>query len=188
MQDDDSFSGSIAQIKASADENITTTAHGSTLRFLTTDQGTTTLDERMRIDHNSNVGIGMTNPLAQLHIQTSGSAIKGLIVKGSASQSANLAEWLSSADAVLAKITPTGSALFGDKVMFTQTDGDEAIDSLNDGYLDYLATTAHRFNNPLFISNIKSGATQGGAGASVSEIWRTSGHATLPDGVLMIGI
>ena len=40
----------------------------------------------------------------------------------------------------------TGQSLFGDKIKFTQTDGNEAIDSLNDGYMDYLATTGHRFN------------------------------------------
>jgi len=39
-----------------------------------------------------------------------------------------------------------GESLFKDKVKFTQTDGNEAIDSLADGYMDYLATTAHRFN------------------------------------------
>lgn len=31
-----------------------------------------------------------------------------------------------------------------DKIKFTQTDGNEYIDSLADGYLDYSATTAHR--------------------------------------------
>ncbi len=36
--------------------------------------------------------------------------------------------------------------LLDDALYFTQTDGNEAIDSLNDGYMDYLATTAHRFN------------------------------------------
>ena len=40
----------------------------------------------------------------------------------------------------------TGQSLFSDKIKFTQTDGNEAIDSLNDGYMDYLATTGHRFN------------------------------------------
>lgn len=42
--------------------------------------------------------------------------------------------------------TGAGTVLFGDKVMFTQTDGDEYIDSLADGYMDYGATTGHRFN------------------------------------------
>lgn len=75
-----------------------------------------------------------------------------------------------------------------DKLAFTQTDGNEYIDSLADGYMDYYATTAHRFNNPLTVANIKSGATQGGAGAAASEIWKTASHATLPDNVLMIGV
>ena len=35
--------------------------------------------------------------------------------------------------------------LAGDKILFTQTDGNEYIDSLADGYMDYGATTAHRF-------------------------------------------
>lgn len=40
----------------------------------------------------------------------------------------------------------------------------------------------------LFITNIKSGATQGAAGAAANELWKTSGHATLPDNVIMIGV
>ena len=81
-----------------------------------------------------------------------------------------------------------GKVLVKDKVMFTQTDGNEYIDSLNSGFMDYGATTAHRFNNPLFISNIKSGSTQANAGASANELWKTSSHSTLPDNVIMIGI
>lgn len=42
-----------------------------------------------------------------------------------------------------------GQTLVDDKIMFTQTDGNEYIDSLNDGYMDYGATTAHRFNTPV---------------------------------------
>lgn len=33
-------------------------------------------------------------------------------------------------------------------IWFTQTDGNEYIDSLNDGYMDYAATTGHRFAGP----------------------------------------
>lgn len=47
--------------------------------------------------------------------------------------------------------TMTGSLLMGDKIIFTQEDGNEAIDSLADGYMDYLATTAHRFNSPIIV-------------------------------------
>jgi hypothetical protein len=38
------------------------------------------------------------------------------------------------------------------KIAFTQADMDEYIDSLNDGYLDYGATTGHRFNNDVDVT------------------------------------
>lgn len=44
------------------------------------------------------------------------------------------------------KFTVDGVHLAKDKIAFTQTDLNEYIDSLNDGYMDYGATTAHRFN------------------------------------------
>jgi len=40
----------------------------------------------------------------------------------------------------------------------------------------------------LKISNIKSGATQAGAGAAANEVWKTASHASLPDNVLLIGV
>jgi hypothetical protein len=43
----------------------------------------------------------------------------------------------------------TGQTLFSDKVIFTQTDGNEYIDSLADGYLDLGATTGIRLTSPL---------------------------------------
>jgi hypothetical protein len=54
--------------------------------------------------------------------------------------------------------TFSGGLLAGDKIMFTQTDGNEYIDSLNDSYIDYVATTAHRFNTRV---GIGSGFTNG---------------------------
>lgn len=41
-----------------------------------------------------------------------------------------------------------GQTLVDDKIMFTQTDGNEYIDSLADGYLDLGATTEVRLNGP----------------------------------------
>jgi len=38
------------------------------------------------------------------------------------------------------------------------------------------------------VLNIKSGATQAGAGAAANELWKTASHATLPDNVVMIGV
>lgn len=40
----------------------------------------------------------------------------------------------------------------------------------------------------LELSSIKSGATQGAAGAAADELWKTLGHATLPDDVVLIGV
>lgn len=40
----------------------------------------------------------------------------------------------------------------------------------------------------VLLPNIKSGATQVGAGAAAGEVWKTASHATLPDNVLMIGV
>jgi len=39
----------------------------------------------------------------------------------------------------------------------------------------------------VYLSTIKSGATQAGAGAAANELWKTNGHATLPNNVVMIG-
>ena len=50
--------------------------------------------------------------------------------------------------------TFTKQNLFADKVKFTQTDGNEYIDSLADGYMDYRATTAHRFGDGTNQTNI----------------------------------
>ncbi len=41
---------------------------------------------------------------------------------------------------------------------------------------------------PFSIADIKSGATQGAAGAAANELWKTDTHATLPDNVILIGV
>ena len=48
-------------------------------------------------------------------------------------------------------IAAGGVITVNDKIAFTQADGNEYIDSLNDGYMDYGATTSHRFNNQIDI-------------------------------------
>lgn len=40
----------------------------------------------------------------------------------------------------------------------------------------------------LFLYVVASGSTQANAGAAADEVWKTNGHASLPDNVLMIGI
>lgn len=39
-----------------------------------------------------------------------------------------------------------------------------------------------------FFNSMKSGATQGGAGAAAGELWYTTSHVSLPDYVVMIGV
>ena len=43
-------------------------------------------------------------------------------------------------------------------------------------------------NGGVFIPAIKSGSTQGAAGALAGELWKTATHATLPDNVILIGV
>lgn len=89
-------------------------------------------------------------PTGMLELITDTAAKKVLIVRGATSQSANLQEWQTVTPTTVAYITPTGGALFGDKVIFTQSDGNEYIDSLADGYLDIAATTGVRVTSSSF--------------------------------------
>jgi hypothetical protein len=45
-----------------------------------------------------------------------------------------------------------------------------------------------RINAVLELTQVKTGSTQANAGAGANEVWATSGHATLPDNVLMLGV
>lgn len=43
-------------------------------------------------------------------------------------------------------------------------------------------------DNGVHLFNVKSGATQVAADATVNELWTTDSHATLPDNVVMMGV
>jgi|LULN01.1.fsa_nt_gb hypothetical protein len=58
----DSTGAATASIRTYADQNHTASAKGTALAFHTTDDDTTTLNERMRITHDGSVGIGTDNP------------------------------------------------------------------------------------------------------------------------------
>jgi Chaperone of endosialidase len=57
-----------ATLFAEATENWTIGANGARWAFFTTQNGTTATLERLRIDHDGQVGIGTTDPLATLHV------------------------------------------------------------------------------------------------------------------------
>ena len=68
--DGSAFSTTAAGLAGLARENWTSTNKGMALTLSTTQNTTTVLQERMRIDHNGNVGIGITSPTAQLEVAT----------------------------------------------------------------------------------------------------------------------
>lgn len=57
-----------AEINFSSNQLFTATARGTYINFRTTADNTTSLVERMRINHNGNVGIGTNNPDSRLHL------------------------------------------------------------------------------------------------------------------------
>ncbi len=63
----DSTGAATASIRTFADQNHTASAKGTALSFHTTDDDTTTLDERMRITHDGKCGIGCI-PTEQFHV------------------------------------------------------------------------------------------------------------------------
>ena len=106
-----------AAIAAEAEGAWDTNDVPAKLVFYTADDGTNTLDARMTILENGNVGIGEAAPQDTLEVN--------------------------------------GTVLVKDALKFTQDDGNEFIDSQNDGYLDIGATTAIRLEQDTLIEGAK---------------------------------
>ncbi|MBU3742467.1 MAG: hypothetical protein FGM24_09320 [Candidatus Kapabacteria bacterium] len=103
---------------SSTGTSVTTIRAGTgNLSVTTSSSGIVTLGtnntERMRIASDGLVGIGATSPGAQLHVTTGAAATKGLIVRGAASQTANLLEIQNSSATVLTSVSTDGSISVG---------------------------------------------------------------------------
>lgn len=90
--DGTSFSTTSAGMAGIATQNWTSSAKGMALIFSTTQNATTTLTERMRIDHNGRIGIGTLTPYSLL---TNTDA--NIIASNSAGVSNNSISWVNNA-------------------------------------------------------------------------------------------
>jgi hypothetical protein len=99
---------------------------------------------RMAIRSDGNVGIGTTSPGAQLHLNASSASTVGLISRGAASQTANLAEFQNSSGTILSRVQSDGSI------------------SLKDGDTDYATIRAHASMPASMTFTLPSGAASAG--------------------------
>ena len=90
-------------------------AKGDRIDFLTFDGGST-------LAQIAGNGTGIQANFGLTAI-ANGAAVKPLVVKGAASQAANLQEWQNSSSSVLASISAAGAAAFGGSVTITATNG-----------------------------------------------------------------
>jgi hypothetical protein len=69
-------------------------------------------------DASVGIGTGTDDPVAQLEVRTDTSGEKGLVIKGAASQSANLQEWQDSSGNALVSVESNGDLHIGDATTF----------------------------------------------------------------------
>lgn len=78
----------------------------------------------------------------------------------------------------------TDDVLFNGKIAFTQTDLNEYIDSLADGYINYGATILHKFNNAIGMLERSSDPPEPAEGNCV--VWMSDGTGKGDDGDVLI--
>jgi len=111
--------GGNGRIGAIAGGTVTT----SGIEFWTTGTGGIYAGEAMRLTATGRLGIGTTSPSAQLQVNSSSASTAALIVKGAASQSANLQEWQNSAGTSLVSVSSDGTIRGGGSFLVDGTYG-----------------------------------------------------------------
>ena len=108
---DDAFTlPTAAYIGAQAESAFTPITQQTYLSFGTTPLGSTTVQERMRINGAGQVGIGVTNPLANLHIGSSTTVSDFRMSNNSSSTVLNI--YTASSDVVISNVTSGGTLQF----------------------------------------------------------------------------
>jgi len=147
----------------------------------------------MTFERSGNVGVGTTSPLAKLHIDTGATTEEGLIIKGVASQSANLTEWQDSAGTVVSAVNETGriiADLGTDSTNFFV--GDSAGNTTNSGArnnaIGYLALNSLTSGNDNVTLGVQAGQNIT-TGVSNTFIGKSSGNKVETGGTnVAIGI
>jgi hypothetical protein len=107
----DTADRNVAIIRAFADSQGSNFVSGR-LGFYTTNASGTS-QENLRIHAAGGVSIGSTGAFGQLSVISQTTATIGVVVRGAASQTANLQEWQDSAGTVLSSVTSTGRIIVG---------------------------------------------------------------------------
>lgn len=108
------FSSAQGAILMYAAQNWNATDKGTSLGFHTTENGTTSLTQKMTLFHNGNLGLGDISPTeGRLVVDTVAAGNTGLVVRGVAAQTGDLLQLRDNTNAVVAKFMADGTALFG---------------------------------------------------------------------------
>jgi hypothetical protein len=171
----------MSQVSTQKTTLLTTVVSGGNTEFsLKTLIGT--LTTTLKIDKDSLVGIGKNNtsPLAQIDVRPQSSSTIGAIIRGAASQTANLQEWQNSTGTVLTRIGSDGAIYRGamsiDSYGAIYTTETVAIGAtMNQRFATGGLTIINRENASAVILGIKGVASQTG---DLTQ-WRNSSDAVI---------
>lgn len=146
--------------------------------------GTTIRGSSSFVFFEGKMGIGIATPITSLHIKTVDAVAPAVRIEGNCS--GQITSSISANREILeirAKETLANGA--GINVYGNSDSTSPGGIILNTGNSTSLNVKS---DGGILYPKIKSGATQVAAGAAANELWKTSGHATLPNNVVMIGV